>query len=78
MNMNIMISKKIDILVFHFKTLIDNYQIFIFIEIRIKKGRAITHFIHIKKFIIILAHFETHIFIHYVFLSNRDFFFELN
>ena len=73
-----MISEKIDILVFQIKTSIDNCQIFILIKIRIREGRVITHFIHIKKFIIISSCFKAHILIHYAFLSNRNFFFKSN
>lgn len=44
MNINIIILKQIDILAFQSKIKIDNYDIIVFIEIRIK-NRVIIHFI---------------------------------
>ena len=55
-NINIIISKKINIIVFQSKVIIDSYNISIFIEVRIK-DRSISHLVHAKKIIIILSHF---------------------
>ena len=76
-NINIMISKKIDILTFQAKIEIDNYNINVFIKIRIK-SRIVIHSMHVKKFIIISSHTQLTISIHYVNFSNRDFFFEFD
>ena len=73
--MNIIISEKIDILTFQVKVEIDNYNINVFIKIR-TKGRVVVHSMYIKKFIIISSHTQLTISIHYINLSNRDFFFE--
>ena len=54
-NINIMMSKQIDILTSQSKTKIDNCNVIIFIEMRIK-GRVVIHSIHIKKSIIIPSH----------------------
>ena len=68
-NMNIMMSKQIDILTFQLKVKINNYNIIVFIEIRIK-NRVIIYSIHIKKFIIIFLYIQLIISIHFVNLSN--------
>ena len=72
-----MILKKIDILAFQAKVEIDNYDINVFIEIRIR-GRVVVHSIYVKKFIIIPPHTQLAISIHYVNLLIRDFFFEFD
>ena len=70
-----MISKKIDILTSQTKIEIDNYNISVFIEIRIK-DYAVIHSMHVKKFIIISSHTQLTISIYHVNFSTRDFFFE--
>ena len=74
-NMNIIISKQIDILTFQSKAKINNYNIIIFIIIHIK-NRAVIQSIYIKKFIIIFSHIQLTISIHYINLLNQNFFFE--
>ena len=74
-NINIIISEKIDILTFQAKAEIDNYNINVFIKMRIR-DRVVVHSMYIKKFIIISPHTQLAISIHFVNLSNRDFFFE--
>ena len=76
-NMNIIISEKINILTFQAKVEIGNYNINVFIDVRIK-DRVVVHSIYIKKFIIISPHTQLTISIHYINFSNRDFFFELD
>lgn len=76
-DINIIISKKTDIIVFISSTFIENCQIKISLKIRIKnEERVITQSIYIKKSVIIPSRFEIHIFVHYIILSNRIFFFE--
>ena len=74
-NMNIMILEKIDILTSQAKVEIDNYDINVFIEVRIR-GYVVVHSMYVKKFIIISPHTQLAISIHHVNLSIRDFFFE--
>ena len=76
-NINIMISEKISILTFQAKVEINNYNINVFIDVRIR-DRVVVHLIYIKKFIIISSHTQLTISIHYINLLNRDFFFELD
>ena len=74
-NMNIIISKQINILAFQSKVKIDNYNVIVFIKVYIK-GRVVVYSIYIKKFIIIFSYIQLAILIYYVNLLNRDFFFE--
>ena len=74
-NINIMISEKIDILTFQTKIEIDNYNISVFIKIRIR-DRVVVHLMYVKKFIIISPHTQLAISIYHVNLLIRDFFFE--
>ena len=74
-NINIMIFEKIDVLIFQLKIRIDNYDIIILIEMRIK-NRAVVYSIYIKKIIIISLYIQFQISIYYINLLNRDFFFE--
>ena len=76
-NINIIISKKINILTFQAKAEIDNYDINVFIKIRIR-DRAVVHSMYIKKFIIISPHIQLAISIHHINLLIRDFFFEFD
>ena len=55
-DMNIIISEKIDIFIFQLKVFIDNYDLFILIEIRIKNDHIVMHSIYMKKFIIISSY----------------------
>ena len=64
-NINIMILKKINILTSQAKIEIDNYNINVFIKIRIR-DRVVVHSMHIKKFIIISPHIQLTISIHYI------------
>ena len=54
-NINIIMLKQIDILTSQLKVKIDNYNIIVFIEIRIK-GYIVIHSIHVIKSIIISSH----------------------
>ena len=74
-NINIIISEKIDILTSQAKVEINNYNINVFIKIRIR-DRVVVHSMYIKKFIIISPHTQLAISIYHVNLSTRDFFFE--
>ena len=74
---NIMISEKIDILIYQAKAEIGNYNINVFINVRIK-GRVVIYSIYVKKFIIISPHTQLTISIHYINFSNQDFFFEFD
>ena len=76
-NINIIILEKINILTFQAKIEIDNYNINVFIKVRIK-GRVVVYSIYIKKFIIISSHIQLIISIYHVNLLIRDFFFELD
>ena len=76
-NINIIISKQINILASQLKAKIDNYNIIVFIKVYIK-NRVIIHSIYVKKSIIISSHIQLTISMHYANLSNRDFFFEFN
>ena len=76
-NINIVILEKIDILTSQAKAEINNYNINVFIKIRIK-DRAVVHLMHIKKLIIISPHIQLTIPIYYFNFLNRDFFFELD
>ena len=76
-NINIIILKKINILTSQAKIEIDNYNINVFINVRIK-DYVVVYSIYVKKFIIISPHTQLTISIHYINLSNRDFFFEFD
>ena len=54
-NINIIILKQIDILTSQLKVKINNYDIIIFIKVRIK-NRIIVHSIYVKKSIIIFSY----------------------
>ena len=54
-NINIIISKKINILAFQSKIIINNYNISIFIEVRIR-DRSISYLVYTRKIIIISPH----------------------
>ena len=51
-DINIMILEKINIIVSQSRVIINNYNISIFIEVRIK-DRLVSHLVYIKKLIII-------------------------
>ena len=74
-NINIIILEKIDIIASQSKVIINNYNISIFIEVRIK-DRSISHPVYAKKIIIISSHFQAQLAIYHVSLSNRDYFFK--
>ena len=76
-NINIIILKKINILTSQAKAEINNYNINVFINVRIR-DRVVVHSIYIKKFIIIPSHTQLAISIYHINLSNRDFFFEFD
>lgn len=73
--MNIIIPKKINIIVSQSKVIINNYKISMLIEVRIK-DRPISHSVYIKKSIIIPSHFQAQLAIHHASLLDQDYFFE--
>lgn len=78
-DINIIISEKIDIIVSIFSIFIKSYQVKMPLEIYIKNSkRVIIYLVYARRSIIILSRFEIYILIHYIFLLDRDFFFELD
>ena len=74
---NIIMSEKINIIISTSTASVESCQIKILQKIYIKsRERVVIQSIYIKQFVIILSHFEIYISVHHAALPDRNFFFE--